>query len=384
VSRSSTGRPSLCGLEWVRRKTRPPLPKNPRGTIRLADLFCGCGGLTLGAWEAARVNGYRLDIRLAADTSPDAVNVYRSNFRLGGDVVRETDVCDLLPGKLRNRPRAVEKRLSAAVGALDLLVAGPPCQGHSDLNNHTRRDDPRNDLYLKVIRAVEVLRPRVVLIENVGAVIHDRSRVVEHGLTRLQEMGYRAESRFVRASRLGLPQARKRHILLAVSSPGIEVPELFPKERENDVPISEFVDDLQDEPDTCTDLFRTPSRMTETNQARVRYLFDERLYDLPNHMRPLCHANGHSYKSMYGRLRWDQPAQTITTGFGSMGQGRFVHPTRPRMITPHEAARLQGFPDFFDFSCVGKRTRLQRMIGNAVPPRVVATVVHLLCRSCVL
>ena len=71
---------------------------------------------------------------------------------------------------------------------------------------------------------------------------------------------------------------------------------------------------------------------------------------------------------MYGRMYWDRLAQTITSGFGSMGQGRFVHPRRRRTITAHEAARLQGFPDFFDFTSVNKITALREMIGNAVPP----------------
>jgi DNA (cytosine-5)-methyltransferase 1 len=70
---------------------------------------------------------------------------------------------------------------------------------------------------------------------------------------------------------------------------------------------------------------------------------------------------------MYGRLRWDEPAQTITTGFGSMGQGRYVHPRAARTLTPHEAARIQSIPDFVDFGD-GRRTEWAEMIGNAVPP----------------
>jgi DNA (cytosine-5)-methyltransferase 1 len=76
---------------------------------------------------------------------------------------------------------------------------------------------------------------------------------------------------------------------------------------------------------------------------------------------------------MYGQLKWDEPAQTITTGFGSMGQGRYVHPSRPRTLTPHEAARLQFFPDWFDFTAGGTQMRRgvwATMIGNAVPPKL--------------
>ena len=111
--------------------------------------------------------------------------------------------------------------------------------------------------------------------------------------------------------------------------------------------------------------------MHNDNRKRVAYLFEKNKYNLPNEYRPNCHKNNtHSYISMYGRLKWDEPAQTITSGFGSMGQGRFVHPSRKRVITPHEAARIQGFSDDFKFSCVDKRTKLHQMIGNAVPPPV--------------
>jgi DNA (cytosine-5)-methyltransferase 1 len=93
---------------------------------------------------------------------------------------------------------------------------------------------------------------------------------------------------------------------------------------------------------------------------------------LPNKLRPPCHRNkpDHRYKSMYGRLRWDQPAQTITTGFGSPGQGRYLHPDLPRTLTPHEAARVQFFPDWFDFGKAPSRSALAHCIGNAVPPKL--------------
>ena len=78
----------------------------------------------------------------------------------------------------------------------------------------------------------------------------------------------------------------------------------------------------------------------------------------------------HSYKAMYGRLDWNRPAQTITSGFGSMGQGRYVHPELPRTLTPHEAARLQLLPDWMDFAAGGGRGRWARMIGNAAPMKL--------------
>ena len=106
----------------------------------------------------------------------------------------------------------------------------------------------------------------------------------------------------------------------------------------------------------------------------MNYLLTSGEYDLPNARRPKCHQDDHSYKSMYGRLNWDLPAQTITSGYGSIGQGRYMHPSQARALTPHEAARLQGFPDYFDFTSVASRTALATMIGNAVPPQMSASV----------
>jgi DNA (cytosine-5)-methyltransferase 1 len=123
-------------------------------------------------------------------------------------------------------------------------------------------------------------------------------------------------------------------------------------------------------------LFDTASVPTEENETRMKWLLKNGSFDLPNPMRPKCHHDAHSYVSMYGRLRWGAPAQTITSGFGSMGQGRFVHPGAPRTITPHEAARLQFLPDFMEFSLAEKRTDLATMIGNAVPPIMTMAIVQ--------
>jgi DNA (cytosine-5)-methyltransferase 1 len=110
----------------------------------------------------------------------------------------------------------------------------------------------------------------------------------------------------------------------------------------------------------------------------MEWLLKNREYDLPNERRPTCHQSNHSYRSMYGRLRWERPAQTITSGFGSMGQGRYVHPSRARTLTPHEAARLQFLPDFMDFSVVKRRGALAQMIGNAAPPLLTTVLVEVL------
>src|SRR5204862_6860500 len=115
-------------------------------------------------------------------------------------------------------------------------------------------------------------------------------------------------------------------------------------------------------------IFDTRAKHHAANVARIDY-------DLPDAQRPDCHRlKEHAYKAVYGRMRWDQPAPTITRGFGSSGQGRFVHPIRRGTLTPHEAARVQFFPDFFEFGDLGRRA-LQELIGNAVPSKLASVVV---------
>lgn len=356
-------------LEFLKRK-RHAGPAVTGRRVRIVDLFAGCGGMSLGLEEAARRLGIRVEIPLAVDADPDVTVIYEANFP---DAAAQTaDVTTLFDSELGSAPSARENATRESVGEIDLLVGGPPCQGHSDLNNHTRRRDPKNALYLRMARAAEILVPKLVVVENVVPVERDETGVVEATKEALVRAGYRVDGRIVDLRRVGVPQRRRRYLLIASSSEAID-----PKAM-----LEHLANGLLDHPDRTVrwaiedllevesaDAFDSAARRSETNAKRIRYLFEKKLYDLPNSERPECHRDGgHSYVSMYGRLRWDEPAQTITTGFGSMGQGRYVHPARRRTITPHEAARLQSFPDWFDFGAKTKRGVLAKAIGNAVPP----------------
>jgi DNA (cytosine-5)-methyltransferase 1 len=341
--------------------------------VRVVDLFAGCGGLTLGVAEAARSCGLGLDVRLAVDSDPDAIAVYRANLPTAN--VRLTRVEDLFDGRTGTPLTPVENAIRSGVGRVDVLVGGPPCQGHSDLNNHTRRDDPRNALYARMARAAEVLRPTVVLIENVPSVRHDVQNVVDATMTYLANFNYVVADAVIDTSALGAAQRRRRHVVLASIDKRIGVKKILesPSGQCPQHPVRSVrwaIADLGRS--DSDDLFDSASVPSAENARRISWLFEHRAYDLPNSLRPPCHQSDHSYNSMYGRLRWDRPAQTVTTGFGSIGQGRYVHPSQRRTITPHEAARLQMLPDFWDFGVVKKRGALATLIGNAVPP-VLAT-----------
>ena len=373
-------REKLCELRWQRMRRPPTEAADPTGMIRFVDLFSGCGGLSLGVLEACRKRRIAAKIALAVDSNDDAIRVYRRNLGAHCAAVNCARVESLFGGALSAPVSEKERLLAAAIGPIDLLVAGPPCQGHSDLNNHSRRRDRRNALYARVARAAHVLSPTVVIIENVVGVVNDRGRVVSRAERLLRSGGYVVESICVDASHIGVPQQRRRHFLIAFRN-AKEIGWIdLPLYKGPSLTVGDVLRGLEDEPESSVSLFTTASRCQDQNLKRIEFLFKDNSYELPDSMRPPCHRDGdHSYKAVYGRLRWDGIANTLTSGFGSMGQGRYVHPTRPRLITPHEAARLMGFPDWFSFQDVTARGSLQTLIGNAVIPKMAAWLVdHLL------
>lgn len=353
-------------LAWLSSSVSP-FSRSSSRKIFAVDLFSGCGGLTLGVKEAARAVGADLRVKLAVDVDEDALRVFGLNFP---EAALQSDPVErILDGRLGGIATKTEQALKSKLGRVDLLVGGPPCQGHSDLNNHTRNVDVRNELYLRMARFCEIIMPKHVIIENVPGVIRDKNRVVQRTWHHLEKLGYVVQTATVDVSKYGVAQKRKRNVTIASLKVGDDFQEFMQSVETPARSLRWAVRDLSftNSNSTLWDSSPTPSL---ENSRRMKYLFDKDLYELPNSQRPDCHRlKKHSYVSVYGRLHWEKPAPTITTGFGSMGRGRYVHPSKPRTITPHEAARIQFFPDFFQFTDCG-RTLLQMLIGNAVPPKL--------------
>jgi DNA (cytosine-5)-methyltransferase 1 len=226
-------------------------------------------------------------------------------------------------------------------------------------------------LYLAVPALAVALDVPIVLIENVPEVLQDRVHaVVPTTTTLLQRAGYVVSHGKLLANELGWPQTRKRYFLVATKT---HVPvSLDVIRREWTRPptgVIWAIDDLLNR--APTSIMDSVPQLADENRQRIDYLFESGEYELPDAIRPDCHKDGHSYPSVYGRLRENDPAGTITTGFLSPGRGRFIHPLRPRVLTPREAARIQGFPDWFDFAVPGagepSRRALSKWIGDAVP-----------------
>lgn len=350
---------------WLKSSSAPP-PHVIRSDVRIVDLFSGCGALSLGIAEACRALSLKAEHVFASDINSAALKVFARNFP---SAIVNSQPAELLVNAVGSRTSAKERQLLATLGSIDVLAGGPPCQGHSDLNNHTRRKDPRNSLFGVMIRFAELLRPKHVLIENVPGVRHDLGGVTENGRRVLEKLGYSVFEAVLTASDFGAAQRRKRYVMVATKG-HFDFDALVRVEQERSVRWA------------CGDLVNASgtgnldshAASSKVNKARIDYLFDYDLLDLPNQMRPPCHRlKSHSYNSVYGRLSWDIPAPTITSGFNSPGQGRFVHPQARRTLTPHEAARIQSIPDFFNWGD-SNRESLTQMIGNAVPPALAYAV----------
>ncbi|MCY3948339.1 MAG: DNA cytosine methyltransferase [Acidimicrobiaceae bacterium] len=372
----------------------PVMPSGRAAPLRTVDLFCGVGGLSAGLRIAAAELGHGVRCELAVDTDADALAVFKRNHRprkISTDSVRA-----LLDYRVRGEgrdaafvysPELLDSSIAEQCGGVDLVVAGPPCQGHSNLNNHSRRADRRNHLYLSVVAFAVAVKARTVVIENVTAVIHDAGRVVTSATALLEAAGYAVETGVLAAHEMGWPQSRKRHFLVACVADGsprddsATVPALAAGE--GPVPFTEVAEALRsaeprpvmwaigaDQTLSCDARLHELPEVSSTNRERIGWLFDNDAHELALTERPESHRGGTTYGASYGRMHADRPAPTITTGYTTPGRGRFVHPTEPRTISHAEAARLQGFPDTYCFEpspgSVATSAQLSKWIGNAV------------------
>ena len=281
---------------FLLRKTPYDYSNRPR-SFRIVDIFCGCGGMSLGISEAARRCGYGIEVALAMDVDETAVEVFSSNFPRP-NIVFET-VESWFDGTLGAAPTNTEKKIKRRLRKIDILLGGPPCQGHSHLNNKTRLNDKRNLLYAKMARAAEILKPLLVIIENVPSVLCDRGRVVDLTIRSLENQGYVVGSDCVDLWKTGVPQQRRRHFLIAsrlkTIDPGSLLEEISHRKGKRD--ICWAINDLTE--NKSKDHFNSSSNASPDNQKRINWLFDNDQFDLPDKLRPSCHKNKHhTYRSV--------------------------------------------------------------------------------------
>lgn len=298
--------------------------------LEVVDLFCGAGGLSWGLQQGG------LKVRAGIDQSHSCISTYRRN--LPGVSAIAADLYNLKRDDI----------LRFVSSPDNLVLAGcPPCRLFSQLH---RKRKPLGEEFGAYLRLLWSLKPRYVVFENVPRII-DRDDAWGALTSRLGQLGYSYSSRMVTADHFGVPQRRRRLVLVASKTP-ISLPEPPP------VTLRTVRDSIADLPDSDPSI---PNHITmtlsRTNMARIRGTS-------PNGGR--SKAPRVPFDDSYGRMEWDRPAPTITTRCISFSNGRFGHPEYHRAITVREAARLQGFPDHYIFHGGIKETA--RQVGNAVPP----------------
>jgi DNA (cytosine-5)-methyltransferase 1 len=318
------------------------------------DLFSGCGGLTLGLKQAGfRVIG-------AVENSELAVKTYKANHRrvrVWHKDIRKVSVAEVRRG-LKLKPRE-----------LDLLAGCPPCQGFSTittLNGNKRNRDDRNDLVFEFMRFVRGLKPKAIMLENVPRL--GKNRRLKKMLAELRRLGYECTPGVLNAADYGVPQRRRRFILLAGHRREIPfarearfkpvVRDAFKKlgKRAKRDPLHNYGEKRSEKVKRL--IRRIPSDGGSRLDQWARYQLK-------------CHKNFDGFKDIYGRMSWDEVAPTITTGCFNPSKGRFLHPTKHRAVTLREAALLQTFPKSYFFSLERGRILVAEMIGNALPPEFI-------------
>jgi DNA (cytosine-5)-methyltransferase 1 len=322
-------------------------------TFSFIDLFSGAGGFALGL-EAA---GGRAD-SVAVDADPDCAETFRANFPAA--TMFESDVREVDLGGL----------------ASDVVVAGPPCQGFS-LLNRKREGDERRVLWTEVVRAVDAVGPKIVVVENVSSFARsDEARAL---LLELDARGFSARIEVVNAADFGVPQRRSRSLLSAAIK-GTPVPWprpthcaqglVLPKH----LTVADAFSLLPSQPDGVA-WHRDNYSGRSSHFARVRAIPEGgSRVDLPPDLMFDCWKDASGFSDVMGRLEWHRPATTVRTEFFRPEKGRFLHPSEDRPITPREAARLQSFPDSFAIPEHHTLTSVGRQIGNAIPPRLARAI----------
>ncbi len=381
--------------------------KNAPAKPTFIDLFCGCGGFSLGMKNA------EFECLAALDFNKEAVQVFKANFPEVKQAL-EKDLTKFMP-----------EDLEALIGTkhVDVIVGGPPCQGFSqarqvDGANHGPRmvEDARRHLYQRFLAFVAHFQPKVFVMENVLGI---RSASGGDYFTRVQaegrKLGYRVVPREEDATKLGVPLNRKRQLFIGIrlDVPGYLAGELMPAPRAANhvgVTLGEAIMDLP-----VLDAGGGAQEMEYDLERRAvyvegnRYHYIHRILQVSSAKKLTAHVsrphskrdlgdfaklkegenckNAHllrgvefdfpyskkSFKDRYTRQHRNRPCSTIVAHLSKDGL-MFIHPTQLRSLTPREAARVQTFPDWFQFPV--PRTHQFRVIGNAVPPLVGEAVGH--------
>ena len=328
--------------------------------LTAVDLYSGSGAVTQGLVEGG------FCVVAAVDNDAVACATYRLNHP--GVRLYEKDIKRIAPGQIR--------KTELGGHDVDLLVVCAPCQPFSS-QNRARAADSRVRLLLQSIRFAGVLKPKLILFENVPGLAAQRHAALISELRRgLAKKGYQLSDPLkIDAANFGVPQRRLRCMMLATR---FKLPvqdflaRLVPLSRKT---VRSAIGNLQRlksgecDPHDALHRARTHQPIAMKRLAKIPKDGGSRSA-LPKDLELQCHRGHRGHPDVYGRMAWDQVAPTLTTGCTDVTRGRFAHPEDDRAITLREAALLQTFPPSYQFT--GNSSEVAAQIGNAVPVRLVA------------
>ena len=328
--------------------------KSSSGKVKAFDLFCSVGGLTRGLIDS------EIDVVAGADVDGSCRYAYKRN-----------NGAEFLEVNIRNlRYEAIKPFYNNS--DCRVLVGCAPCQPFS---SHTNKNGIKTDeswnLVGEFLRIIGEGMPEIVSMENVPNLT--RQCIFRFFIEGLKEFGYSVNYRIVSCDEFGVPQTRRRLVLLASLLGRIEFNETKRRSRTVRQAIGDF-EPLKHGQRSETDPLHFCSRLSPTNIRRIKASRPGGTWsDWPTSLLPDCYKkdSGASYRSVYGRMEWDKPAPTLTTQFYRYGTGRYGHPEQHRALSLREGAILQTFPPKYEFVPPNERvsfTRVGKHIGNAVPP----------------
>jgi DNA (cytosine-5)-methyltransferase 1 len=337
----------------------------PVVSYRVIDLFAGCGGMTQGFCETGSFEPV-----FAVEFEPDAADTYELNF--GHHVAR-------LPG---GAPTPIEN--VEAFPKADVVIGGPPCQGFSPLNMKGVGFE-RRGLWREYLRALDQAAPSAFVMENVPELLRSAEYAAFKEAAQSPEHGFHVEERILNAADYGVPQTRRRAIVVGTRAQGY----VWPQQTHWPKPAGpEGGSSWRTFRDAVHGLPLKPTGSNWHNGRNPRPMSLERYQAIPGEgegrfdlaarrpdITPRCWLEKPSGSTdVFGRLWWDRPAFTIRTEFYKPEKGRYLHPQEHRPITLREAARCQTFEDTFVFPATQSMTSVAKQIGNAVPPRLAQVI----------
>lgn len=345
------------------RSTRTELIKRTTDSpVSAVDLFCGAGGLTHGLLQAG------IKVEAGIDIDENAEYAFIAN---------NPDTKYLRWDVGRKKYPSIDKLF--AKGKFRLLAGCAPCQPFSKLTQAIDRHQCWN-LLGNFARFVSGIEPELVTMENVPELAERGQDVFNNFVRTLESLDYSVDWKIVKCEEYGVPQFRRRLVLLASRLGEIKVPEGRYCVAERWKTVRSTIGELprlKSGEQSPKDRLHVAAQLSELNLKRIKATRENggNRRDWPENLVLECHkkATGERYHSIYGRMWWDRPSPTMTTLCTGIGNGRFGHPEQDRSITLREAALLQSFPRSYEFWPPDQklnRGAVSRMIGNAVPPRL--------------